>query len=234
MIERMVKDACREVLDACRGEFLGKAGSAASGTGRLAGIEAIFHDAFVAHFRAGAGRSNIAIGSKVKLADIGATRPDGSGNRGFMDAVLELGDGKYGFEFKVLRLPRNKDLSPGRSLFDLGQITWDHARIKDAKGLQGGYCLCVVHGRLLGEEGGTEARVRRHLHDMLFVDYRRSWLWGELSDGDERSARRRQLHSLKQMGFDKPFDARRNSRDGDFCVVHPLRDIAVVAFWAGG
>lgn len=234
MIDRVTKDACRAALDACREEFLGKVNSAASGGTKLAGIEEIFHVAFVSHFRAGAGRSDVSIGSKVKLADVGATRPDGSGDPGFMDAVLKLGDGEYGFEFKVLRLPRGKNLSPGGSLYDLGQITWDHARIRNAKGLQGGYCLCVLHGPLLGEEDGTESKVRRNLHDMLFIDYKRSQLWGELSDPDERSVKRQQLLSLMELGLDKPFDTRRNSRDSDFCVIHPQKDVAVVALWAGG
>lgn len=233
MTDRVFKDACKAVLDACREDFLRKAKAASSGAGKLAGIEAIFHDAFVAHFRDGAKRSNARIDSKVKLADVDTTRPDGSGNHGYMDAVVKLGERSYGFEFKVLRLPRIKDLSPGRSLYDLGQITWDHARIRNAKGLQGGYCVCVVHGPLLGREDGTATKVRRNFHDMLFVDYERSRLWGELSDQDEHSARQLQLYSLREMGFDRPFDTRQNARRSDFCVVHSLNDVGVVALWAG-
>lgn len=231
MISKLVKSACKEVLSNCRQEFLEKANSAASGTSTLYGIEAIFHEAFILHSRKEAVSHGYQIRSKEKLKALGGAQPAGKGV-GYMDAVLERGGQKYGLEFKVVRMPRNKNLLPNSSLYDLGQITWDHAWIRLSKDLSGGFCLAVVYGPLLGAEDSTEIGIRRALHDMLFVDYVRSSLWGELSDTDQRKDKKQQLTSLRQIGLDKPFDTKRNSRSSDFCVVHPQGDVGVVGYWS--
>jgi hypothetical protein len=149
-----------------------------------------------------------------------------------MDAVLERDGQKFGLEFKVVQLPRSKNLSPNGSLYDLGQITWDHARIRLAEGLSGGFCLAVVYGPLLDGKNGAGAKIQRALHDMLFVDYTRSRLWGELSEPDQRKERKQQLISLRNIGLDKPYDTKWNSRSNDFCVVHTQGDIGVVGYWS--
>jgi hypothetical protein len=231
MISAVVKNACKEVLNNCRQEFLDKANSAASGTSTLSGIEAIFHNAFVLHCRNETVSYGYQIRSKEKLEALGGAQPFGKG-AGYMDAVMERDSQRYGIEFKVVRMPRSKNLSPNGSLYDLGQITWDHARIRLSKDLSGGFCLAVVYGPLLGSKNGTEISIRRALHDMLFVDYTRSRLWGQLSDADQRKDRKQQLTSLKEIGLDKPFDMKWNSRSSDFCVIHPQGDIGVVGYWS--
>jgi hypothetical protein len=232
MIGVVVRSACKDVLNKCRQDFLLKANSAASGKDTLSGIEAIFHEAFISHFGNGAARSGWQARSKVKLAALSGSLPSATQRAGYMDAVLERDGQKFGLEFKVVQLPRSKNLSPNRSLYDLGQITWDHTRIRLAKDLSGGFCLAVVYGSLLDAKNVTETNIQGALHDMLFVDYTRSRFWGELSEPDQRKERKQQLISLREIGLDKPFDTTRNSQSHDFCVVHLQRDIGVVGYWS--
>jgi hypothetical protein len=148
---------------------------------------------------------------------------------GHIDCLLRIKQTRIGIEHKVIRLPRKRSIHPSGSLYDLGQITADYIRLRDAAGLSGGFCLLIVHGPLVRDSQSSMA-VHRHLHNMLFIDYCVSAHSGELAD-KAVSYRRRQVEAIFELGINQPYFAS-SRRESDFCVLSSRGDLAVVGIYA--
>ena len=150
---------------------------------------------------------------------------------GRIDALLRYGDFRLGVEFKVCVLPRQRDLSPKRVLYDIGQISLDHGCLKHYS-INSAYCIVILYGRLFEMSGTTRQRVVRHFHNAMFVDYHTSMEFGELSSECSDRERRFQIQSIKEIGFDHPFPPdHRKVRPYDFCQLNNRLNVAVVGLW---
>lgn len=136
--------------------------------------------------------------SEIPLQDIG-TEQVWAGTQGRLDVLI----GTHGFELKVIRLPR-LDAVPSKALYDIGQLSGDYWRIKNAKKLTSGELVVLLHGSLVNDLEKPTA-ILREFHNRMFVDYKTSLKFGELAEEKNNPNRVRQIDAIRSMGFDKPY-----------------------------
>lgn len=137
------------------------------------------------------------------LEKIGGHQVVGDRSRGRVDIVVEDNNSNFhAIELKIVQLPREKNLNPKQSLYDIGQITSDFARLSEANELSSYDCVIVMHGGYLNVYR-TPDSVYREFHNRMFVDVETSKLAGEFKT--ERKKRKKQLEAVKTLGFDHPF-----------------------------
>ena len=141
---------------------------------------------------------------EVPLEDIGGRVVDDR-SRGRVDIVIEgKNSNVHAIELKIVRLPREKHLSPNQSLYDIGQITGDFLRLKGAKKLTSFDCAIILHGVLLSVYG-TPKSLLREFHNRMFVDFKTSEMGRELKVEKSHPLRKKQKRLIKQLGLDRPF-----------------------------
>ena len=92
------------------------------------GMERVYHIALMEVLEHK--RKFIGIRREVLLEDIGGRVVDDR-SRGYVDIVIEgKNSNVHAIELKVVQLPREKNLSPMQSLYDIGQIAGDFLRLK--------------------------------------------------------------------------------------------------------
>ena len=141
---------------------------------------------------------------EVPLEDIDGRVVDDR-SRGRVDIVIEgTNSNVHAIELKVVQLPREKNLRPMRSLYDIGQITGDFLRLKGAKTLTSFDCVICLHGGLLSVYGTSKALLRE-FHNRMFVDFKTSEIAGQLKTERSHPLRKKQYRLIKQLGLDQPF-----------------------------
>lgn len=149
------------------------------------------------------------------LEKIGATRVD-NGTRGRLDVLW----GGHAIEIKVVRMPR-LGANPNRALYDIGQISADHWRLSNARKITSAEIIVLLYGPLV-EDLRAPIAVYREFHNRMFVDYQNSMEYGELKREKGEMGRRRQLKSIREMGFDRPCGTKKASAAvvvGEFALV---------------
>ena len=161
------------------------------------GLEAIVQDSIL----------SILSGAKkeVPLSDIGALTPwDSTGGR--IDIVAD----KHGIEIKVIEFP-HVGLTPSNSLYDIGQISSDYWRIKNAEHLDSGELILLLRGPLVSILK-KPSKIGREFHNRMFLDFKTSLYHGELSRQKNNIVRQRQISAIKEMGFDFPAGSKINKK----------------------
>ena len=126
-------------------------------------------------------------------------------SRGRVDIVIEgKNSNVHAIELKIVQLPREKNLSPNQSLYDIGQITGDFLRLKGAEKLTSFDCVIILHGVLLSVYG-TRKPLLREFHNRMFVDFKTSEMGGELKTKKNHPLRKKQKRLIKQLSLDEPF-----------------------------
>lgn len=93
---------------------------------------------------------------------------DPTRDSGEVDFVIA---GKIGIEIKILFAPKKFNLrSESKSIYDLGQITMDIARLKSSKQLKKYVIILFIKGHHL-KDYNTAAELRRYIHNRLFIDF---------------------------------------------------------------
>ena len=177
------------VLQRCEPKLRGRNGSA--------GTENIVRDALAAALKGSA--------TEVSLASVGGTPPDSAAR-----ARIDIVDDAHGIELKVIRLPRVKDCSPSRCLYDLGQLANDYLKLASARNLASGELVVLLHGPLVAEYDRTS--LLREFHNRMFVDYTTARQLGELRPEViaqepvwKQRMRKLQLRVIRRLGLDAPF-----------------------------
>ncbi|MES0094596.1 hypothetical protein [Mesorhizobium sp. M0030] len=222
-----IKQVAKEALEECASKLGEALTLAETGDGKMSGTERLFDEAFQnaanrqkVFYKKEATTTEMGVPERVLLASKGTTR-------GKIDCVLKFQGHLIGFEHKVVRMPRVKNV-----LYDIWQIEADHYRMEWASKLSGGYCTVVLYGPLVRDAGSPET-VYKHFLNAMFVDYSTSIKWGQLGD-TKRGLKHMDplkwmLGSTKRLGFDLPYGA---DRPLDFCVRTKDRTLALVGLWA--
>jgi len=135
---------------------------------------------------------------EVPLVKIGAkTAWDSDSGR------LDLLHNKHGIELKVIQIPRVKTTA-SNALYDIGQISSDYWRLQNAQELNSGELVILLIGVLI-KAYESPGQVLREFHNRMFVDFSTSMFHGELAEESTLTNRSRQIGSIYQMGFDKPY-----------------------------
>ena len=149
-------------------------------------------------------KRNLVVKPEEPLNEIGGQVVDGR-SRGRVDIVIEDNNSNiHAIELKIVQLPREKNLSPMQSLYDIGQITGDFVRLKEAKRPTSFDCVIVLHGGLLPVYR-TPKTLLREFHNRMFVDFKTSEAAGELKAKKSDPLRKKQKRLIKQLGLDQPF-----------------------------
>ena len=134
---------------------------------------------------------------------------------------LDLLFKKHGIELKVIQMPRIKNTA-SNALYDIGQISSDYWRLQNADNLNSGELVILLIG-ILVQAYDSPGQLLREFHNRMFVDFYTSMLHGELSEESILISRSRQISSIYQMGFDKPY----SNALGKKLVLHD--DLALVS-----
>lgn len=154
--------------------------------------------------------------TEVSLKRIGACQACGSEN-GRLD--IRLGD--YGIELKVVRIPRFGAVA-SNALYDIGQLSSDYWRIKNAQKLRGGELCILLYGCLIAELSNPTA-ILREFHNRMFIDFSTSMHFGELLKEQKTSdQRQKQIDAIKEMGFHAPYNEKMGKKivvDEEFALI---------------
>lgn len=146
---------------------------------------------------------------EVSLNELKGKSQDFTRPSGYVDFVIHR---NTGIEVKVILLPKHPSRS-ANAIYDLGQITMDMMRLKSAKEIRTKYLIWVLRGVEL-RSYDTPLRLKRHLHNRLFVDYidnvKKN---GKFNRSTAQSTElkvegRRQAIEAKKLGLDTTFSKR--------------------------
>ena len=187
----------KSALQICESDLLKK-----SKERQYRGMEKVYHMALIEVLENNP--KFIEIRHEAPLEEIGGRIVDDT-SRGRVDIVIEgKNSNVHAIELKVVQLPREKNLSPMQSLYDIGQITRDFLRLKQAKKLTSFDCVIVLHGGLLSVYETPKALLRE-FHNRMFVDFKTSEMAGELKTEKSHPLRKKQRRLIKQLSLDQPF-----------------------------
>ena len=174
-------------------------------------------------YRAVLEENDFTVETEVPLSTVGAKRPNDSAN-GRIDIVSS----DYGIELKVVSIPRSKARRTAY-LWDIGQISFDHWTIRNAKKLSDGELGILLYGPFVTSlESSTE--ILREFHNKMFVDYKTSSEFGELKrdleigDPEMKRCRKRQISSIEEMKMDLPY----SGKNGCKIFVHKSMALVVI------
>ncbi|HBU06766.1 MAG TPA: hypothetical protein DEB09_01655 [Candidatus Magasanikbacteria bacterium] len=172
-------------------------------SGHLRGLESIIQENLCTTLN----KYNYNVVREKPLSELGGKNLwDNSGNPR-IDIVL---DNNHAIELKVIRLPNKDHTSPNQRLYDIGQISSDYWRLKQAKAVTKAELGILLCGPLVMDLQ-TPTSIVREFHNRMFLDFTISKKYGELhKELKEPSSsmyeqRKLQLIAIKEMGFDKPF-----------------------------
>lgn len=169
-------------------------------SGSLRGVEEIIRDKFFDALQVPEERKQ----KEVPLELVNSAQLWG-GSHGRIDIIVE----RHGIELKVVRLPRQKS-GASQSLYDLGQLSSDYARLDRAKKLKSGELLILLYGPLVKDISGNVTLIRE-FHNRLFVDFCTSLKFGELKKPYDKKWRKEQIKYIKKMHLDQPFNSKSTS-----------------------
>ena len=139
---------------------------------------------------------------EVDLKEMGAVAVN-DGIRGKIDIVSDT----HGIELKVIEFPRIKNVT--LPLYDIGQISGDYWRLKNAGMLKSFEIIILLHGDLV-KILKTPKQIHREFHNRMFVDYSTA-MEAKDSKGFTNvnskylQTRKRQLKIIKELEFNIPF-----------------------------
>ena len=156
--------------------------------------------------------------TEVPLSEIGACQVWGDNN-----GRLDILHSDYGIELKVVRIPRIGAV-PSKALYDIGQLSSDYWRIKNAHKLKGGELCILLYGCLVSElsELSNDTAILREFHNRLFVDFSTSLQYGELKHQSKSEQRKKQIAVIKEMGFHAPYNEKMGKKivvDEEFALI---------------
>lgn len=163
---------------------------------------------FQIELRKALSNSNLAFKYEVNLKDLDGEIFDPTRKTGRVDFVISE---NIGIEIKVINFPKIKiRRAECNSMYDLGQITMDAARLINARALKHGFIILLIHGSHLSAYS-TRAELRRQIHNRLFVDYTNSSKIGRPFHNRSRQPRKyktqyqEQSRVSKRLGFNTSF-----------------------------
>jgi hypothetical protein len=165
-----------------------------------------------------------AIINEMKLTELGGKNFWQDDGQPRVDIVIE-NNGYYGIELKVIRMPSKYHESNSQRLWDIGQISSDYWRIKNAKKIKSGELGILLCGPLV-KDLESPLYIAREFHNRMFLDFMISKAWGELTNKTMKKngmlvQRKAQIEVMKEMGFDVPF-----------CKLNPEWSVSVVKGYA--
>ena len=154
---------------------------------------------------------------EVPLSKIGACQVWGD-KKGQIDILYR----DYGIELKVVRIPRiGAKAVPSNALYDIGQLSSDYWRIKNARQLSGGE-LCILLCGCLVPELSKPTAIIREFHNRMFVDFTTSLQYGELQYQRKTEQRKKQIAVIKEIGFHEPYFEKAGKKivvDDEFALI---------------
>ncbi len=142
---------------------------------------------------------------EIPLEKIGAEQVWG-GFSGRIDVLNK----KHGIEAKVIQFPSLGSVT-SKALYDIGQISTDYWRLKNAKHLDSGELIILLMGNLVSTFT-KPSEILREFHNRMFVDYETALKFGELSDKPREKYRKRQMKAISEMGFNQPYNTKANGK----------------------
>lgn len=172
--------------------------------GQMRGLEDIIHKNLSCILT----ENGYAIFNEMKLAELGGKNFWQDDGQPRVDIVIE-NNGYYGIELKVIRMPNKYHESNSQRLWDIGQISSDYWRIKNAKKIKSGELGILLCGPLV-KDLESPLPIAREFHNRMFLDFMVSKTCGELTNKAMKKngllvQRKAQIEVIKKMGFDVPF-----------------------------
>lgn len=173
--------------------------------GEMRGLEAIIHKNLCSSFE-----NEYECEKEKSLKYLGGNNIWKNDRIAKVDIAIKIDQSNFhAIELKVVRMPNKKHASTNQCLYEIGQISSDYWRLKNAIKVKSGELGILLCGPLV-KDLKTPIPILREFHNRMFLDYITSSTWGELknellSSSPMCKQRKYQIECIEEMGFTKPF-----------------------------